>query len=162
MGADVIQISAVSQRVLSDDVNVTPVKLRIPPILRVYKTFTKNKVGGAKPAGIRSSKKDGVAFHLRVDIKWRCEHVVPVPVAKEMTALLVVRPVVQGRAHWKQGKDCQKAGEDSVVFFKIRIQCKHGGNQAGGHNQGQSHYCCRPDDWKVRLLKDLVSIVAFP
>ena len=49
-----------------------------------------------------------------------------------------------------------------MVCFEIRLQCKQGGNQAGGHDQGQSRYCCRPNDLEVRLLKDLVSIVAFP
>ena len=108
MGTDVIQISAVGQCVLGDDVHVAPVKIGVPTIFRVDEAFAKNKVGWAKAAWIRSSKKDGVAFHLWVDIKWRCEHVVPVPVAKEMAALFVIRPIVKCGANWQQGKDAQQ------------------------------------------------------
>ena len=99
--ANVLKISAISEGVLGDDVHVSPVKIRVPLVFRRSEALTENEIGGAKPAGIRSAKEDGVLIHFRIDVERRREHIVTVPIAKEVVALFVFRPVVQGRPQWQ-------------------------------------------------------------
>ena len=116
--AEIIQISAVGQRILRDEINVAAVIGRIHRLIFGRdKAFAENHVGRAEPAGVGAAKENGVARHLRINEigvrafhhlcaqlgvvaefpvrpdKRRREHVVPEPVAEPVVALLALRPV---------------------------------------------------------------------
>ena len=95
--ANVLKISAISEGVLGDDVHIASIKIRVPLMFRRSEALTEYEIGGAKPAGVRAAKEDGVAIHFRINVKGWGEHVMSVPIAKEVVALFVLRPVVQGR-----------------------------------------------------------------
>ena len=102
--ADVLKISAISEGVLGDDVHIASIKIRVPLVFRRSEALTENKIGGAKSAGIRSAKENGVLIHFRIDVEGRREHIMTVPITKEVVALFVLRPVVQGGPQGQQAK----------------------------------------------------------
>ena len=67
--AQVIQVGAVRQRVLGDDINVAPVKFLVLLRLAIMrdKTFAENDVSRAETARVRAAKKNGVTRHLRIN-----------------------------------------------------------------------------------------------
>ena len=109
MSADVIEIRAVGQCVLRDDINVAPLKFWVGVCLaaRRNKAFAKNHVGRAKAAGVRAAKQNGVARHFRINIERRGEHIVPEPVTEKMSALFVVEPVRDDREGRHQSENHQ-------------------------------------------------------
>ena len=120
---DVVQISRVGQRVLGDDIAVPPVKILV--LLRLAavrnEALAKDHVGRAKPPRVRPAVHHRVARHFGInhvgvgspsgpapaapDRKSVCrparqrrrEHVMPVPVAEPVPALLAVKPMRQRR-----------------------------------------------------------------
>ena len=134
MGADVAQIGAVGQGVLSDEVNVPAIEGRV---MRLFagrnEALAKNHVSGVEPPRVRAAEQDGVRRHLRVNqvalwplhhglplllvvaqfaigsLERRSEHVVPEPVAEQMPVLLVFFPMGQdgvGRHRRKHRQQC--------------------------------------------------------
>ena len=95
---DVLEVSAVCEGVLGDNVHIASVKVRVTFVFRVNEAFAENKIGGAESAGISASKENSVLIHLGINVKGRCKHIVPVPIAEEVIALFVFGPVVQGRS----------------------------------------------------------------
>ena len=120
MGADVVEIRAVSERVLRDDINIAPIKLRIARLaLRRNKALAEDGVGRAKTSGISAAVENGVACHLRIDgfailaVERRREHVVTKPVSEQVVALFVVSPMRHVGLQWNERKDreqnCQRS-----------------------------------------------------
>ncbi len=95
MGPDVLKVRAVGQGVLRDNVHIAPIKFWVAFVFCGDKALTENHVGRAKSPRIGAAKEDCVPIHFRINIKRRREHVVPVPKAKKMAPLFVVRPVIQ-------------------------------------------------------------------
>ena len=101
MSPDVIKVGAVSERVLGDDVDIAPVKIWITLVFGSCETFAKNKVRGTKTARIRAAEQNSVLIHLFIDFERWGKHVVAEPIAKQVAALLVVGPIVEGRSERK-------------------------------------------------------------
>ena len=67
LSAEVIQIRAVGQGILSDEINVPAVKILVLGRLAIVRNeaFAKNHVGGTKTAGIGAAKQDRVLGPFR-------------------------------------------------------------------------------------------------
>src|SRR4051812_34411265 len=98
MRADVTEIRSVRQRVLRIQIDVSPIEFRIHRLLgRWNEALAENHVSRVETPRVSAAEQDRVLLHLRINPKGRSEHVVPKPVAKEMSALLVIGPM---RKHW--------------------------------------------------------------
>ena len=120
VGADVVEVGAVGQRVLGDERHVAPVVGRVHEVALAggREALAEDHVGRIETSGIGAAVEHGVAVHLGIDqfalgrlhqflaalgivgelarrgiLERRREHVVAEPVAEVVTALLVVRPV---------------------------------------------------------------------
>ena len=78
MGADVTVVEGVGQGVLGDDIEITPVEVRIT--LCFFKALTKNHVCRHKPARVGAAEDKAVPWEIN-------QHVVPVHPAEPMIAL---------------------------------------------------------------------------
>ncbi len=115
LGANVFQIGAVGQSILSDDVNVTAIEFLVLDRLAIVRdeAVAKNRVGGTKAPWVRAAKQDRVLGHLRIQrlsvraFERRRKHVMAEPVAEPMAALLVVRPVGHDRMQRHQSEKHQ-------------------------------------------------------
>ena len=58
--ADVLVVESIGQSVLSDDIKVPAIKIRVPFVFWFLEAFRKNHVGRHKTTGIRSSKHKGI------------------------------------------------------------------------------------------------------
>ena len=126
MSADGVEIGVVRERILRDQRNVASVKFRIPRFLpRRGEALRKNHVRGIEPPGIGAAEQNRVLRHLRVDratvilrARWR-KHVVAVPVAKQVAALLALLPVCQPRPDRHQRQyDQHDANWRRLGFFR--------------------------------------------
>ncbi len=125
LGAEIIQISAVGQRVLGDEITVAPVEFLVLFRLATVRNeaVAENRVGGAKTAGVGAAEEDGVAVHFRINQRGvgrifqqrgaelvvvaqfaglgvgegRSEHVVAEPEAEPVVALLALVPMREAR-----------------------------------------------------------------
>ena len=103
MGPDVIQIGTISQRILSNEIHISAIKIRISWLFRRWKkAFAKNHVGRVESSRIGSPKQDRTFIHLGIHLKRWGEHVMTKPVTKEMTSLLIFPPMTQYRVKRSQ------------------------------------------------------------
>src|SRR5579863_9198506 len=119
--AQVIQIGAVRQGVLSNDINVAAVKMLVLLRLAIMrdKTFAEDNVSRAETSRVGAAKENGVPRHFGINQfaldgvfqqffaaggivaqfpivhEWRGEHIMAVPIAEPVVALLAVMPVGQ-------------------------------------------------------------------
>ena len=105
---DVIEVSAVGQRVLGDNIHIPPIELLIELRLAFVrdKTVAKDHVSWAKAAGISAAEKYGVLGHFGIQrfairpVEWRGEHIVTEPITKPVVPLLIIRPMSQDGMEW--------------------------------------------------------------
>ena len=74
--ADVVQIRAVGQGVLGDDIDIAPVEFGIAALLGRDEAFAEDHVGRTKPSRIGAPIEHRALRHFGVQIEGRCEHVV--------------------------------------------------------------------------------------
>ena len=136
VGADVIQIGAVGEGILGDDVHVSAVKFWVAGLaIRRGEALGKHHVSRTKASRIGAAVQNRIAGHFWIDwlavlaFERRAEHVVPKPVAKQVVALFVVGPMRHVRLKRHQGEDSQGKGEGCTVFPE---------HQAGEEEQGQA------------------------
>src|SRR5205823_220021 len=112
MRADVIEIRAVRQGVLRDDINIAAVKVLVLQRLAFVRdeALAKNRVRRTETTRVRAAVQYRILGHLRVQRlavrpfeRWR-EHIMAEPIPKPMSALLIVRPVRHDGVDWHQGE----------------------------------------------------------
>src|SRR5688572_20870757 len=105
MRADVVQVRAVRQGVLRDEIDIAPIKLRVTRLLaRGNEALAKDHVSRIEAAWISPPEEDGVACHFGVDwlvvlvrVERGSEHVMAEPVAEEVSPLFVFLPMRHNR-----------------------------------------------------------------
>jgi hypothetical protein len=102
LGADVVEVRAVGQRVLRDEIHIATVEVAVHevPLARRNEALGKNHVGRVEASGVGAAVQNRVTIHQGVKrlvglwiLERRREHVVSEPVAEVVAALLVVSPM---------------------------------------------------------------------
>ena len=131
LGAKILQISPVGERVLCDEINVAAVKVRVHRLAaRRHETFAEDHVSRDKASGIGAAEQNRIPGHFRVDAVWRCEHVMPKPVAEPVVALFTVGPVHQCRIAGNRSEGDQgDAQRNFLAKHPYRTKEKQGHSQ---------------------------------
>ena len=90
MIVDVFLVKRVGQGVLRDNDQITPVEIRVPPVLRVHETFPENHIGRHKPPRIRAAEHKGVLRQV-------LQHVMSVVPPEPVVALAAERRIMDSR-----------------------------------------------------------------
>ena len=146
MRADVLQVRPVRQRVLSDDIDVAAIKIRVAPLLRRDKALAENHVGGTETTRVGAAKQNRITRHFRIDQvafgflqqfftelrvigqlavrtwKRRGEHVMAEPESKQVPVLLVGGPMEKDRGH---RHECEQRRHDGKPDSSPANQDEH-------------------------------------
>ena len=128
MRADVAVVEGVGQCILGDDVEITPIEIRVTLVL--LKTLPEDHVGWDEAAGIRSSEDKAVLGQID-------QHVVPVHPAEPVTALGAVRKRNNegvDRRHDRDGGN-DPSGPASVREARFESGEESGGAEARQHDE---------------------------
>src|SRR5690606_15471893 len=134
VGADVIEVGAIGERVLGNQVDVAAVEVRVPLFGRRQLALAKDHVGRIEPAGISASKQNGIRGHRRINLEWRLEHVVTKPKAEQMAALFIIRPMREDGMDWHHSENPEEYRE--WCLFPMSPDCSDGYKRQTKSEQG--------------------------
>ena len=135
LGPDVIEVSAVRQRVLSDNINVAAIELPVQRRQAIAgdEAIAENHVRRCETARVGAAIQNRVLGHFGIErlavgtVERRREHVVAKPITEPMFVLLIVRPVSENGMERYQSEQAQCEGQRGALAIKVQAQQKgHG------------------------------------